>query len=604
MKTRVVMTILLMVATAMLAGCDLVAKGEFYNLGGIVTHDDVIDNRGSYPAEGGAIITLENMHLKSAGAYAVYTRMQPDGSFVTYPPIYLAEGTAKSSGCYGCDVPPELMLAGIAGFTIPAVIEALYNRAELVIPMGDPWLVSCVVSAATNKGPFTVTLGGAQASYQVPADVPDLTGLTESEVTGLFTGSCLVLNIIRSSSETVPDGQVIDWDPKGVVPCGTTINVTISTGPASAGDVEVPNLAGLSEIQARDLLNPIGLSVGSVGLTYDNAVPKDKIISYTPMGKVPVGTAISIIVSMGPQLVPVPDLTGLTEEQVAAAFLDSCLAYEIEYARDNQVPKGQVINWNPRGTALCGTTIHVVVSSGPGDPEDVEVPDLTGMSETQVNEAFNGLCLVRLIIEATDANVPDGYVISWSPKGLAPCATTVNVVISSGPEGVAVPNVVGMAQAQATTTLTAAGLELGHVTHVPNALPEGQVVSSDPTAGSTVTLGTAVDIVVSLGPFTVGMSAKILSPASGSVFPLNDDVTVQVFVKGDPAKGPYTLVVSAAVMTDRVIAIPIDDLDFEGQTFPVPFHLDVFGDASFDVYLKNKDGVYVFTNTPYTVLAK
>lgn len=66
---------------------------------------------------------------------------------------------------------------------------------------------------------------------------------------------------------------------------------------------------------------------------------------------------------------------------------------------------------------------------------------------------------------------------------------------------VEVPNVVGQSQSAATVMIGEAGLTLGAVTtgYSPT-VPEGDVISQNPAAAAEVASGSAVDIVVSLGP--------------------------------------------------------------------------------------------------------
>jgi RHS repeat-associated protein len=72
---------------------------------------------------------------------------------------------------------------------------------------------------------------------------------------------------------------------------------------------------------------------------------------------------------------------------------------------------------------------------------------------------------------------------------------------SAGP-GV-VPNVVGLTQAAADTTLIGAGFATGNVTLVFNAAPVGQVIAQAPSAGASALLGSLVDVSVSQGPAPV-----------------------------------------------------------------------------------------------------
>jgi serine/threonine-protein kinase len=95
-------------------------------------------------------------------------------------------------------------------------------------------------------------------------------------------------------------------------------------------------------------------------------------------------------------------------------------------------------------------------------------------------------------------------VISQSPLGgfEAPPSTTVNLVISLGPQPVVtVPNIVGLPRASAEAALLAAGLTVGVFTEeYSDTVPAGIVISQNPAAGVEVLLGAAVVAAVSLGP--------------------------------------------------------------------------------------------------------
>jgi len=72
--------------------------------------------------------------------------------------------------------------------------------------------------------------------------------------------------------------------------------------------------------------------------------------------------------------------------------------------------------------------------------------------------------------------------------------------VSSGPETVAVPRLIGQTEQQAVDTLRSVGLEVGKVSHEPNAAPEGRVIATDPSEGVDWPKGGQVDLVLSSGP--------------------------------------------------------------------------------------------------------
>jgi eukaryotic-like serine/threonine-protein kinase len=72
--------------------------------------------------------------------------------------------------------------------------------------------------------------------------------------------------------------------------------------------------------------------------------------------------------------------------------------------------------------------------------------------------------------------------------------------VSSGPDTVPVPALIGQTEEQAIATLQSVGLVEGKVTHEPNAAPEGRVIDTDPGEGIDVKKGSQVNLVLSSGP--------------------------------------------------------------------------------------------------------
>jgi serine/threonine-protein kinase len=103
--------------------------------------------------------------------------------------------------------------------------------------------------------------------------------------------------------------------------------------------------------------------------------------------------------------------------------------------------------------------------------------------------------------EASDT-IDEGHVISTDPGAGTPVASgdPITFTVSSGPDTVPVPRLIGQTEQQAIATLQSVGLEEGHVTHEPNAAPEGRVIATDPSEGVDWPVGGQVDLVLSSGP--------------------------------------------------------------------------------------------------------
>ncbi len=148
--------------------------------------------------------------------------------------------------------------------------------------------------------------------------------------------------------------------------------------------------------------------------------------------------------------------------------------------------------------------------SGPGlvqnEQEMVKVPDLRGMTEKEARKELDGTDIgMKVENERQPSNkYKEGEIMSQDPVPDTEVAknSTITVVLSSGEEAkiVQVPNVVGRSEEDAEKSLQAAKLTVVHgEPQNSDEVPAGDVISSDPVAGTEVEEGTEVTIVISLG---------------------------------------------------------------------------------------------------------
>ena len=149
--------------------------------------------------------------------------------------------------------------------------------------------------------------------------------------------------------------------------------------------------------------------------------------------------------------------------------------------------------------------------SGPGlssssEKETVEVPDVRGRTFEEAKEILKDSNLgIRKANEEEPSNEYAAGEVKSQDPGVGEeveINSTITVVISSGEEAekVSVPNVVNKSEADAEKELQDAGLKVtkGEAQYS-DTVSEGNVISSDPVAGTEVDEGTSVTIVVSLG---------------------------------------------------------------------------------------------------------
>ena len=160
------------------------------------------------------------------------------------------------------------------------------------------------------------------------------------------------------------------------------------------------------------------------------------------------------------------------------------------------------------------TDLTGAVNSFLTPPSTITVPDVVGESQSAATSVIvsTGLIVGNITSQPSNSTIV-GHVISQSPSAGASVAdgSTVNLAISSGPPPVTVPNVVGQTQTLATTAITAAGLVLGTVaTSSSNTVNSGEVISESPGAGTSVSGGAAVNLVVSSGPAAPAAIAVVM----------------------------------------------------------------------------------------------
>ena len=106
---------------------------------------------------------------------------------------------------------------------------------------------------------------------------------------------------------------------------------------------------------------------------------------------------------------------------------------------------------------------------------------MEGLTQDAAATAIAGAKLkVGALTQQTSNTVTLGKVISQDPASGSSVAegSQVNLVISSGPQMVAVPTVEGLTQGAATTTITGAKLKLGTITQqTSNTVVSGKVIS-------------------------------------------------------------------------------------------------------------------------------
>jgi eukaryotic-like serine/threonine-protein kinase len=208
-----------------------------------------------------------------------------------------------------------------------------------------------------------------------------------------------------------------------------------------------------------------------------------------------------------PHYANVPALRGLTVEQAAARLKAAGLSWrpgEAEYS--TSVDTGLVVRTRPPAKTRIRKNTEVVLVTSKG-PEIVPVPQVRGETEQAAKDELRGRGLQVKVKEAFSDTVPEGRVIGQNPDAGQKIekGSVVTITVSKGLPPVEVPNVVGAQAADARTTLQTAGLKVNEVDQFSNTVPRGEVIATEPPAGTSVRKGDTVTMRVSKGPRTFPM---------------------------------------------------------------------------------------------------
>jgi serine/threonine-protein kinase len=131
----------------------------------------------------------------------------------------------------------------------------------------------------------------------------------------------------------------------------------------------------------------------------------------------------------------------------------------------------------------------------------------------------------------------------------------VDLVLAARAPTTPVPNVAGLAEAEALARLRDAGLVPGTRTRQPSdTLPAGTVITTDPRAGIEVRRGSLIDVIISDGPALVSVRSVTNRPLDEAVERLREQgLVVDVFEEANPAVAPGVIIRQFPLAGEQVV---------------------------------------------------
>jgi serine/threonine-protein kinase len=257
---------------------------------------------------------------------------------------------------------------------------------------------------------------------------------------------------------------------------------------------DVPSLEGMTIGDIDPLVEGNDWDIVEVGVRRDGTEVGDILAQDPAAGEsLRAGDALTLTVSRGAELVPVPEgLTGLSEQEAATRLGDLGLEVgRITQKYNELAPEGTVLSPATLFAEVpAGSALDLVVSRG---PLPRTIPDgLAGGTFEGAEAALAEVQLVAVVDEESSDDVAEGVVIRTEPGPgeEVPRDSEVVVVVSTGPPLVTVPDIFGDFPDSVADLLEGLGLEIAGTFGPPNR----PVIDSDPSPGEEVEPGTLVTL--------------------------------------------------------------------------------------------------------------
>ncbi len=246
-----------------------------------------------------------------------------------------------------------------AGFKIGTETEVYSSTVDsgLVVSTNPPGGQEAIKGSRID---LNVSKGTEQVS------VPDLKGQTEEEA--MRTLASYGLNGQKGDavfSDNVKEDCVAEQEQAAgsSLNKGDTVVFHLSKG---AENVSVPDVAGSSVSNAEQSLINAGFQVKS-SYRYSSDVPEGRVISQDPSGTAAKGSTITIYVSNGPEEGDVPNVVEESESSATTTLKNAGFKVSVKKMASSTVDEGKVISQDTLGKANKGTTVTIVVSTGPAN---------------------------------------------------------------------------------------------------------------------------------------------------------------------------------------------------------------------------------------------
>lgn len=220
------------------------------------------------------------------------------------------------------------------------------------------------------------------------------------------------------------------------------INLVMLLSVRGQGEVDVPDLTGLTSAEAYERLTVLKLFLTKDGEQHNAVIPAGNIISQNPLpgSRVKAGRKIKVIISKGSEKVIVPNVLSKSWREAEIAVRESGLSIPETVRVYSAHEIDTIVLQEPAaGTEIeKGSAVTLVASAGPLGPE-AEMPNLLSRPYLQAEKYVKimGLKIGNVTTEVND-KFESGTVLAQNPEPHAPLNETTQVYfvisVTSGEE--------------------------------------------------------------------------------------------------------------------------------------------------------------------------
>ena len=182
-------------------------------------------------------------------------------------------------------------------------------------------------------------------------------------------------------------------------------------------EVLLPNVVGISEEDARKLLEEKGLVFDISSKEYNSEYAQGYIISqdptYSDNYNVKEGSTVKVIISMGIEESTVPKVVGMSEEEAIKALEDAKLKVQTVEEESKKIEVGYIISQETEANTkvYAGDTVVIHVSTG---VKKASVASVIGKTEEEAKSTLTSLGLAVKVAYDEDSSKDNGVVLKQS----------------------------------------------------------------------------------------------------------------------------------------------------------------------------------------------